>query len=212
MPISDYLANKLLDHQLGKTSWTMPTVYVSLHTGDPGKTGASEVAGGSYARQQVAGAGWNAAASQLADNVNAINFTSMPACDVVAVGIWDALTTGNFLRGGWLSTTVKPFVCTDTSGNLIRSPSHGFSAGDRVAFEAYDAGSIPTGLSLGTLYYVIAGGLTSDDFAVSTTLGGAAVDITAAGAGKVRKVTVQTVSGGGTFTIGAGNLDVKLLG
>lgn len=212
MAISDYLSNKLLDHSLGKTSFTMPTTYISLHTADPGKTGANEVAGGSYARQQVAGAGWNAASSQLSDNVSAINFTSMPACDVVAIGIWDALTTGNFLRGAWLSTVVKPFVCTDATNNLIRSPSHGVVAGDRVTFEAYDAGALPTGISVGTLYYVIADGLTTDDFKISTSSGGSAVDITAAGSGKLRKVTVQTVSGGGTFTIGAGNLDVKFQG
>lgn len=210
MSISNYAENKLLDHILGKTSFTMPSVYVSLHTGDPGETGANEVAGGSYARQAVAGAGWNAAASGLADNVNAINFTNMPACTVVGVGLWDASTSGNFLMGGWLSTVVKPFVAADLVGELLTSPAHGFVADDRVCVEAEDAGVVPTGLSAGTLYYVLASGLTTDLFKVSASSGGAAIDITAAGAGKVRKVTPQVVSGGGTFTIGAGNLDWKL--
>ena len=38
MALSAYLANKLLDHMLGKTSYTMPSVYISLHTADPGAT------------------------------------------------------------------------------------------------------------------------------------------------------------------------------
>lgn len=210
MPMTDYLAHKILDHVRGKTAYTMPTAYLALHDGAPGLTGAAEVTGGSYARQATAGADWNAAASRIGDNANAFSFAAMPACTVVAVSLWDALTTGNCLWTGWLSTVVKPFVSTDTTSNLVRSPSHGLVAGDRVAFEAYDAGSLPTGLSAATLYHVIADGLTTDDFKVSTSAGGAAVDITAAGSGKLRKVAPQVVSGGGTFTIGAGNFDLKL--
>lgn len=210
MPMSDFLAHKLLDHVRGKASYAMPTAYVALHDGAPGLTGANEVTGGSYARQATAGADWNAASGRIGDNANAISFTSMPACTVLGVSLWDAVSSGNCLWTAWLSTVVKPFVCTDTTNNLARSPSHGLVAGDRVAFEAYDAGALPTGLSASTLYHVIADGLTTDDFKVSTSAGGAAVDITAAGAGKLRKVVPQVVSGGGTFTIGAGNFDSKL--
>lgn len=40
-------ANSILDTMLG-------TAFLSLHTGDPGATGANEVTGGSYARQACA--------------------------------------------------------------------------------------------------------------------------------------------------------------
>ena len=67
--LSDYAENKILDHCLGKTSWTMPTsIKLGLFTSDPGEaTGGTEVTGGSYARQTftvdtaVAGATQNAA-------------------------------------------------------------------------------------------------------------------------------------------------------
>lgn len=59
--------------------------------------------------------------------------------------------------------------------DLITKTAHGLVAGDRVYFTTLTGG---TGLSLNTNYFVIATGLTADAFAVSTTSGGAAVDIT----------------------------------
>lgn len=209
MSLSNYAEDKLNDHLNGKTAFTMPTnIYISLHNADPGETGASELSGGSYARQQVLAAGWNASSGGLADNVNAISFASLPADTVVAVGIWDASSAGNFLRGGWLSTVKKPFVCTDLASDLLRSPSHGLAANDRVAFSAEFAGTLPTGLAAGTLYHVIATGLTTDDFKVSTTQGGSAVDLTAVGSGVFYKVIPQVVNAGGTLQFNAGALDV----
>lgn len=54
MALSAYLRDKLLDHVLKGAAFTQPTnVYISLHTSDPGTTGASECTGGSYARQAL---------------------------------------------------------------------------------------------------------------------------------------------------------------
>jgi len=68
MSFSNYLENEILDHIVGKTSYTMPTAYIALCTSDPtdAGTGASmnEVANsGAYARVVTAGGDWNAAAS-----------------------------------------------------------------------------------------------------------------------------------------------------
>ena len=54
--LSDYLENKLIDHFLGTTSYTMPTpVYVALYTVTPSDAGGgTEATGGSYARQTAA--------------------------------------------------------------------------------------------------------------------------------------------------------------
>ena len=55
MSISNYLENKLLDAVFNATAFNVTgDPYISLHTADPGETGASEVTGGSYARQQAA--------------------------------------------------------------------------------------------------------------------------------------------------------------
>lgn len=58
---------------------------------------------------------------------------------------------------------------------------HGLLAGQTVVFST--TGTLPTGLSPATTYYVLATGLTDDTFTVSTTPGGAAIDTTGAGSG-----------------------------
>lgn len=67
-------------------------------------------------------------------------------------------------------------VTVDATSNLFTASSHGLVAGDTVIFET--DGTIPTGLTEDQQYYVISSGLTTNDFKVSTTLGGSAVDIT----------------------------------
>lgn len=70
---------------------------------------------------------------------------------------------------------------------VITWNNHGLSAGQPVVF-ANDGGALPGGLTAGTVYYVIAGGLTTNSFSVATTAGGTGVEITDAGTG----VTVAT--------------------
>lgn len=99
---SNYLENELLDHALGTGAFTMPSnVYVSLHTADPGETGANEVTGGSYARQVAT---FGAAASGTTSNSGDLSFTDMPAATVTHVGVWDASSAGNPLFLGALSS------------------------------------------------------------------------------------------------------------
>jgi len=68
-------------------------------------------------------------------------------------------------------------VATLTAGSdLIGLRCHGFSAGDLVGFQS-SAGTFPCGLAGVAGFYVIASGLTSDAFKVSTTSGGASIGI-----------------------------------
>ena len=110
--LSDYLENKLLDHFLGTATYTKPTtVYVALMTvaaGDAG--GGTEVTGGSYARKVAT---FDAAASGATQNSSNIDFTDMPACTVVGIAIYDALTSGNLLVHGTL-TANKTLDAGDT--------------------------------------------------------------------------------------------------
>lgn len=69
----------------------------------------------------------------------------------------------------------------DASTDKIQSASHGLSNGFRVYFTGAD---LPGGLSRQTKYYVI--NKTTNDFEVSLTKGGSAVDITSAGSGTMR--------------------------
>jgi len=102
MSISNYLENKILDKVFSNTDFTVTTAYVSLHTGDPGETGADEAAGGSYARQSAA---FDASASGATANAADITFTAMPTATITHIGVWDASTTGNFLWGGAASAS-----------------------------------------------------------------------------------------------------------
>lgn len=110
--LSNYLENKLLDHFLATTTYTKPTnVYVGLYTVAPtDSTAGTEVVGGSYARQLAT---FTAASAGATSNSANLDFTGMPACTVVAIGISDALTTGNLLVWGTL-TANKTLDAGDT--------------------------------------------------------------------------------------------------
>jgi len=112
--LSNYLENKLLDHFLGTTSFTMPAaVYVGLYSAAPDDTGGgTEISGGSYARKPAA---FTAAASGATSNSANIDFTGMPAVTVVAIGIHDASTAGNLLLWGTLTTNK-----TTDAGDTLR--------------------------------------------------------------------------------------------
>lgn len=72
--------------------------YLSLHSATPGTTGASEVTGGSYARQPIS---WASAASGSKASSNAQSFTGMPAeaGGIPYVGVYSASTGGTYLGG-----------------------------------------------------------------------------------------------------------------
>jgi hypothetical protein len=112
--LSNYLENKLIDHFLGTTTYTKPSaVYVALYTVAPSDAGGgTEVTGGSYARQTAT---FTAAASGATSNSANIDFTNMPAATVVAIGIFDALTSGNLLLHGTLTTNK-----TTDAGDTLR--------------------------------------------------------------------------------------------
>lgn len=101
----------------GETAVLAPlttSVSVSLHTGDPGNTGTSEVSGGSYAR--VAGATFSNAADAtktVASNVGIITFP-------VATGAWGTVShfgvwSGASFLGSGALTTAKAVGNGDTA-------------------------------------------------------------------------------------------------
>lgn len=106
-------ANALVSAEARNTAYTGPsTLYVSLHTADPGATGASEVSGGSYARQAVTFA---APSGGTASNSGVLNFTGMPAVTVTHISLWDASTAGTFHQSGALTSSVVV-----ASGNTLQ--------------------------------------------------------------------------------------------
>jgi hypothetical protein len=112
--LSNYLENQLVDHFLGTTTYTKPSaVYVALYTVAPSDAGGgTEVTGGSYARQTAT---FSAASGGATSNNANIDFTNMPAATVVAIGIHDALTSGNLLLWGTLTSNK-----TTDAGDTLR--------------------------------------------------------------------------------------------
>ena len=67
---------------------------------------------------------------------------------------------------------------------VITWAGHGFTAGQPIMFST-DEGTLPTSLTAGTAYYVVADGLTDDAFSVALTPGGAAIETAEASTGTV---------------------------
>jgi hypothetical protein len=106
----NYLETEILDHIFGKGTYTPPTnIFIALSTTDPTDTGSgiSEPSGGSYARKSTAPADWDAAASGALDNANAITFVEATGSwgTISHFALYDALTSGNMLAHGALTTS-----------------------------------------------------------------------------------------------------------
>lgn len=126
MGLKDTVRNSLLLALTAQTTFTAySAVYVSLHTADPGNTGASEVSGGSYARVNTT-TKWGTPSSGSVSSNAALQFATATGSwgTVSYAALWDASTTGNFIGGGAL-TASKTVASGDTasfaSGNLTLS-------------------------------------------------------------------------------------------
>lgn len=201
-----------MDAAFNNVALQVATQFLALHDGDPGETGANEVTGGSYARQEVTaklGASSGGAVTTTAD----VEFATMPGVTVVAVSLWDAVSGGNCLWTGHLTGTsaIRGVVTVEADDDLFTAKGHGLTTDDRVVFTAEGLGTtLPTGITAGVLYFVLASGLTTDVFKVATTSGGSAVNITADGNGGFLKVVPKVVNSGDTFRIASGTLVIQV--
>jgi hypothetical protein len=88
------------------------------------------------------------------------------------------------------------------SANTLVLTTHGFVLDSFVHFST--TGALPTGLAIDTPYYVISGGLTTNNFQVSLTSGGTAVAITGAGTGTHSVGKIKNAVVGSPFTTASG--------
>jgi len=105
---SDYLETKVLDHVFGGTSYTAPTtLYVALYTAAPTDTGGGtevSTSGTAYARQTIT----FTTSGGTTSNTSAVEYATATGSGfgtVVAMGIFDASTSGNLLAYGTLTTS-----------------------------------------------------------------------------------------------------------
>ncbi|QDP46978.1 MAG: hypothetical protein Unbinned4204contig1001_43 [Prokaryotic dsDNA virus sp.] len=120
---TDYLEDKVLEHVFGGNAYSAPsTLYVALYTVAPTDTGGgTEVSGGAYARQTAAFTVSGTNPTQ-ASNSAAVEYPTATANygTVVAVGIFDASSSGNLLA--YANLTASKVVST---GDVFR-----FNSGD----------------------------------------------------------------------------------
>ena len=77
--------------------------------------------------------------------------------------------------------TLGTATITIASPAVITKAAHGLTANDIVKFSTTD--TLPTGITAGVSYYVLATDLTTDTFKISTTLGGSAINTSVSQAG-----------------------------
>jgi hypothetical protein len=103
---SDYLEDAVLNYVFRNTGTpTSANVYLALYTVTPSDTGGgTEVSGAGYARQATA---FDASSGGAITNTSAESFTASGGAygTVVAVGIFDAVTSGNLLAWDGINST-----------------------------------------------------------------------------------------------------------
>lgn len=187
MPFNDTSKNVALD-ALDESNTQI--THVGIHTlTDPGtatNANSGEATGGSpaYARLPVT---WGAAASGQKSNTGALTF-DVPSGTYGFYTLWNASTGNSSNFRGYIpfggASALKGFFSVDTTltNDQLFSAAHGMSDGDRVMLFNVFSETLPTGVSEGTIYFVVSSA--TNTFKVSATQGGAAVDITAIGGGE----------------------------
>jgi hypothetical protein len=106
------------------TTWTGVSVFVKLHTGDPGSAGATAAAVGSTTRPAIT---WSAASggSMSITGTNP-SWTNGGTSETLShISLWDASTAGNFLGSAALGSTqawASANTYTLTSATVSYSP------------------------------------------------------------------------------------------
>ncbi len=213
---TDYLAQALLAHSVGKTAYTLPTTYVGLFSavGTDAGTGFTEftIGTGAYARVATAGL-WNAASGSdpsTITNSGAITFpTSTTAWGTaVAFGIFDAASAGNLLWWDFLGndpwfpfTGIASATNTFTAIGITAGSSPALANGASVVFDAEWGGTLPAAITQYTAYTVA--GLAADVFNVGVTPA-------TTSSGMVRQVATQVISNNVTFSFASSALTLAL--
>ena len=107
--VSSYLANGWLDAVGNATSFSVATVYVKLHVGDPGANGTSNAATETTRKA----ASFAAASSGSLASDAAITWTNISGSqDATHFTAWDNVSAGNFLFSGTI--TANAYTAGDT--------------------------------------------------------------------------------------------------
>lgn len=199
---------------IGDASGVQPSaaagsLYVALHTADPGEAGVqttSECAYTSYDRVAVArsAAGWTVA-DNVVSNAAAVTFPKATGGSETATHFTigtAASGDGKVLYRGLLGAFASEFEALATDDTFYAS-DHGLSDTDMVRLIG---GTLPTGVTAGTQYHVR--DATNDTFKLAAAAGGAAINLTSDGYGKVFSDGSLAISNGIRPEFAIGDLSV----
>lgn len=129
-------------------------------------------------------------------------FTTTSGASNVTVTLQDhGLSAGGSIVFPILTTLQSSVVTiTNASPGVVTwfTGTHGMTGGETIVFTT--TGTLPTGLTAGTTYYVLAAGITTTTFRVSATAGGTAINTSSAGSG-IHTGTVGSLTIQGTYSV-----------
>lgn len=197
-------------------SATAGSLYVSLHTANPGEAGSqttSECAYTNYARVAVArtSGAWPVSGNNVS-NAAKVTFPKAGAASSETgrfVGIGTASSgAGNLLWYGPLTSSGASwaFATADTAGDTLTIPGHTLAVNDQIIFFAVTGSTLPGGITEGTAYFVKT--VSGSAITISTTQGGSTLDITSVGAGRAVRHVPITITENVTPEFDIGDLDI----
>jgi hypothetical protein len=180
----------------------LTNLYAALHTADPGAAGSqntTEAGYSGYARVAIArtSGGFTISGQSVTLAAN-VTFAQAPVSATDVLKFWSIGTAssgaGKILYSGVIGSNLGAGTAVAATDTITIPGLTGVAVADQIAFLAPTGGTIPTGVTAGTVYYVKT--LSGNDITISTTSGGSTLDITAAGQVLAYKVTPITTGGG----------------
>jgi hypothetical protein len=177
----------------------LTNLYFGLHSAWPGSAGnqtTSEISYTGYAR--VAVARTSGGFTVTANAVSPVATVAFGQCTAgSATAMFATIGTASSGTGkiiGIATIGGASQIASAATSDTITAYTHGLTTDDRLVFYPGYNVTLPTGITEGTVYFIRATGLTSDAFTISTTSGGAAVDVTGAAGAIFQKVTPVAIT------------------
>lgn len=176
-------------------------LYLSLHTADPSESGQQntyETTYGGYQRTSItrATSSWTLASGSIS-NAQTITLAQCTSGEqtLTHFGLGTSPSGSGFLLySGPLGISILGPFTGAVSDNITIPNLSGLSVGDRVAFYSLGESTLPTNLNEGTFYWVKT--LAGSVITLSSTLGGATLDLSTEGSGLAIKAQNLTISTG----------------
>jgi hypothetical protein len=117
--LSQYSRMKLLDHFASVAQWSVPSLWIGLHTGYCSATGAGlEVTTGATAYARMTCSAWSSATAANPSVLQNSGIVTFPTATgnwgaIVSVSLYDTATGGNYL--GYASITAKTITTNDVA-------------------------------------------------------------------------------------------------